>query len=86
MRDMTDVLRSCYEATVLPDGHYDAFIVDVSVEDDIATLELTILAGEHKGGVVTVGARGLGRDEMDLIGMPATLVVEAGVPRVTVDD
>jgi hypothetical protein len=83
---MTDLLRSCYEASVLPDGRYDAFIVDVNVEDDVATLELTILAGEHKGAVVSVSARGLGRGETDLIGMPATLVVEDGVPRVTVDD
>lgn len=83
---MTDVLRSCYEATVLPDGGYDAFIVDVSVDADVATLDLTILAGEHKGEVVTVNAQGLARDEADLLGMPATLVVEDGVPRVTVDD
>jgi hypothetical protein len=83
---MTDLLRSCYETNVLHDGRYDAFIVDVSVEDDVATLELTILSGEHKGAVVTLTARGLGRSETDLIGMPGTLVVEDGVPRVTVDD
>jgi hypothetical protein len=71
---------------VLPDGSYDAFVVDVAVDSGVATLELTILGGEHKGEVVTVSARGISGDETDLLGMPATLVVENGTPRVTIDD
>jgi hypothetical protein len=71
---------------VLPDGSYDAFVVDVSVDGEHATLELTILAGEHKGAIVTVAARGLGRSDIDLLGMPATLTVENGVPTVVIDE
>jgi hypothetical protein len=70
---------------VLPDGSYDAFVVDVTVDGEQATLELTILAGEHKGEIVTVAAHGLGRSDIDLLGMPATLTVEDGVPSVMID-
>jgi hypothetical protein len=75
-----------YEPGVLPDGSFDAFIVDVRVEGGVATLDLTIVGGGHKGEVVTLTARGLEREETDLIGLPATLVVERGVPRVSIDD
>ena len=74
---------------MLPDGIYDAFIVDVTIEEgagpDGATvhhLELTITAGEHKGEVLSIGAVGMRGEEFDLIGMPATLTVEGGAPRV----
>ena len=83
---MTFERRSCYEARVLPDGTYDAFVVDASVVDTRTTLELTIVAGEHKGEVLTVHATALGRDELDLLGMPATLTVEDGAPTVVIDD
>lgn len=48
-------------------------------------LELTVLAGPHKGEVVTVRATGLRGDEVDLIGMPGTLTVENGEPSFRVD-
>lgn len=83
---MTFRLLSCYETAVLPDGTYDVFVVDATVDGDTATLELTVLAGEHKGEVVTVTATGLGIDELDLLGMPGTLTVENGVPRVAIDE
>jgi hypothetical protein len=83
---MTFRRRSCYEAPVLTDGSYDAFVVDADVDADTATLALTILAGEHKGEVVDVVAVGLGRDELDLLGLPATLTVLNGVPSVAIDD
>ena len=72
---------------VLPDGSYDVFIVDAtSVGDDAVALSLTVLSGPSKGEVVDIQAAGLGRDELDLLGLPGTLVVENGAPRVTVDD
>lgn len=74
---------------MLPDATYDAFIVDVTIDPgagpegrDVHHLELTITAGEHKGEVVTVGAVGMRGSEVDLIGMPATLTVTDGIPRV----
>jgi hypothetical protein len=73
---------------VLPDGSYDVFIVDAVPDDgaDVMCLSLTVLSGPSKGEVVDVRAAGLGRDELDLLGLPGTLVVENGAPRVTVDD
>jgi hypothetical protein len=71
---------------VLEDGTYDAFIVDVTTEGSVLHLDLTILAGAHKGEVVSVRATGLEVDEIDAIGMPATITVAGGVPAVTIDD
>jgi hypothetical protein len=71
------------------DGTYDAFVVDAEIRDDgderITHLELTIIAGEHKGEVVAVAATGMTADEVDLIGMPATLTVTDGRPAVRID-
>lgn len=76
---------------MLEDGIYDAFIVDAVTEPGAAgeptalRLELTILAGPHKGEVVGMRAVGLGVDELDALGMPATLTVRDGAPTVVVD-
>jgi len=71
---------------VLADGSYDALIVDARTEDDgTVRIELTITTGDHKGEVVNVRGRFPGRDELDLLAAPATLVVSEGQPRVTLD-
>lgn len=79
---------------MIADGIYDVFIVDAAPlagDPDPTTaatgwrLELTILAGDHKGEIVTLNATGLTGSEFDLIGMPGTLRVEAGAPAFTVD-
>ncbi len=75
---------------MIPDGTYDAFVVDAErgLADDGTEqmhLALTILAGEHKGDLVTVTATGLVGTEIDLLGMPATLTVAAGTPSVHID-
>jgi len=76
---------------MIPDGIYDAFVVDAEpgVADDGTPhmhLELTILAGEHKGNMLTVTAVGLAGTEIDLMGMPATLTVADGQPSIRIDD
>ena len=81
--EISDVLRDVW-------GTYDAFVVDAVVDttDDgtrVTTLDLTIVAGERKGEVVTVTAGGLRGSEFDLIGMPATLTVTDGAPAVRID-
>jgi hypothetical protein len=70
--------------TDLTDGTYDALVVDATATDDGACrVELTILAGTHKGEVVAVRATGLAQQPLDLLGIPATLTVESGTPSVT---
>jgi hypothetical protein len=68
---------------VLPDGSYDAIVVDASATEGGATaLDLTVLSGPHKGEVVTVRAEGLGLDDHELLAVPATLTVRDGEPSV----
>lgn len=71
---------------MFPDGSYDVIVVDADHGDDATlVLELAIAAGEHKGEVVTVTAAGLDRDPLDVLAVPATLVVEDGRPTVTLE-
>ena len=66
---------------MLPDGTYDVFVVDAAADGaDALHLEVTILAGEQKGEVVSVRAAGLGLDELDALGLPGTLTVTGGEP------
>jgi hypothetical protein len=65
----------------LPDGVYDVLVIDA----DGSTLELTLVAGDHKGEVIAVTSSGPAPDPMEVMGMPATLTVADGVPRVAVD-
>ena len=70
------------DGAALDDGSYDAFIVWAEERDDgRIAFDLTITTGPYKGDVITVlgPARG---DPIDLVGLPCTLVVEAGVPRI----
>ncbi len=68
-------------ASPLPDGTYDAFVIDV----DGSSFELTLVAGPHKGEVVHVTSSAPPPDPTDAIGMPATLTVEGGKPQVHLD-
>jgi hypothetical protein len=72
---------------MLTDGRYDALVVDATRRDDGAIgLDLTIVAGDRKGEVVSVVATGLDADEFELLAMPGVLTVENGVPRFVLDD
>lgn len=77
------VSREC--GAVLEDGEYDGIVVDADHQGDGVLLEVTVLAGPHKGEVVAVRATGLAIDPLDALGSPVTLVVAAGEPRVTFD-
>ncbi|MFP3905977.1 MAG: hypothetical protein ACLFWR_03035 [Acidimicrobiales bacterium] len=77
------------DVPALPDGTYDAFVVDADDDADDADrmhLSVTILAGEHKGEVVELTATGLAGTSIDLIGMPATLTVADGSPSLRIDE
>jgi hypothetical protein len=71
--------------SVVPDGTYDVFIVDARADGDVMHLDLVIVAGEHKGEVVPVAATGIERDEIDLVGLPATVAVDRGTPSVSIE-
>ena len=65
------------------DGVYDAFVVWAETRDDGAiAFDLTITAGPRKGDVVSVRATNAPRAAIDLVGMPCTLHVREGEPRV----
>jgi hypothetical protein len=77
-------------SAALPDGVHDAFLMDVHTGTDdlgrpVQRLDLTVVAGAHKGLVVTVVTGQPLGEEIDLIGMPATITVTDGEPSVTVD-
>lgn len=49
-------------------------------------LDLTITTGPHRGDVVSVRMAGPARgDDLALVGLPCTLVVAGGEPRVELD-
>jgi hypothetical protein len=74
---------------MLSDGNYDVFIVDAREDEEILRamhIDVAITSGAHKGDVITMRATNMQRDAIALIGMPATLRVVDGVPRLTIDD
>jgi hypothetical protein len=77
---------------MLPDGTYDVIVVDADEADEAEgqpagiRLDVAILAGAHKGEVVSVHASGLAVDPVDALATPGTLTVRAGAPAVTLED
>jgi hypothetical protein len=68
---------------VLEDGIYDAICFDAAEADDGATVvSFTIAAGPHRGEVVELRSSNLAGDPVELLGIPATITVEDGRPRV----
>jgi len=67
---------------VLPDGTYDAIVVDAEEDEHGVRMELTITAGTHKGEVVAVRSAGGTFDPVDVLGLPARVVVADETPRV----
>jgi hypothetical protein len=85
-RDERTGAESATAPPALDDGVYDIFVVNAETQPDGRTfLELTIVAGEHKGEVIEITATGLDRDELDLLGMPGSLTVADGAPHVQID-
>lgn len=70
---------------MLDDGTYEAIVVDATDDSGTLVLDLAVLAGAHKGEVVTVSAEGLDRDALDLLAVPATLSVAGGQPSVQLE-
>jgi hypothetical protein len=70
---------------VLPDGSYDAIVLDAQEVDGGIGIDLTILGGEHKGEVVSLRSPDLRGDPALMLGIPATLTVSDGVPKVALE-
>lgn len=72
---------------MLGDGTYDAIVVDADPgeTDGDVVLQLAVAAGRHRGEVVTITATGLARDALDLLAVPATIVVADDTPTVTLE-
>jgi hypothetical protein len=73
------------DGSALDDGTYDALVVDAETGGDgWCRVELTLLDGAHKGEVVAVRTEGVAPgDALDLLGIPATLIVADGIPNLT---
>lgn len=69
----------------LEDGVYDVIVIDAEVVKDFLKLELVVTGGARKGEVVPVRATGLREGPIELLGLPARLIVEHGEPRVEVE-
>lgn len=66
---------------MLDDGTYDALVFDADeVDGGGVEVEMTILAGEHKGAVISVISPEWEGEALDLLGIPATIVVTDGRP------
>jgi hypothetical protein len=71
---------------MLPDGAYDVIVVDAAGDGTTGLhLEVTILAGDQKGQVVSVRAEGLAIGELDALGLPGTLTVARGEPSLVLE-
>lgn len=70
---------------MLPDGTYDAIVVDAERVEDGVRLELTITAGPNKGDVVAVRATHRTMDPVNALGIPARIVVTNNTPRVELE-
>ena len=75
---------------VLADGTYDAIVVDAEEgsEPGWMRLELAIASGAHKGEIVSVTGSDpayASSDPLDLLAIPATIVVTDGSPAVTLE-
>ncbi len=71
----------------LVDGFYSVVVVDASEDTarDGVILELAITQGPAKGELVRLRASSSARSAIDLLGLPATLEVRDGQPRVMFD-
>ena len=70
----------------MPDGRYDVFVVDAeTIDANTMRVELAMVTGDDKGDVFAVRGPHLDGDPVLLLGLPGTLVVTDGVPRLEVE-
>ena len=70
----------------MPDGRYDVFVVDAeTIDETTMRVEIAIVTGDNKGDVFAMRGPHLARDPIELLGLPGTLIVRDGVPRLEVE-
>ncbi|HUP86956.1 MAG TPA: hypothetical protein VM143_14980 [Acidimicrobiales bacterium] len=70
----------------MPDGRYDVFVIDAeTIDESTMRVEIAMVSGDDKGNVFAVRGPHLARDPIDLLGLPGTLIVIDGVPRLEVE-
>lgn len=68
----------------LDDGTYEVVVIDAQEDDDgTLHLDLAVVTGAHKGDVVHLSGRRRERDATTLLGLPGTVRVHDGTPRLT---
>ena len=81
-RRKTLCLQGFSAMSALPDGSYDALVIDaVAHNDGTATIEVTVTSGPHRGDVVRVRSLARETDPFSLLGLPVVLTVVDGEPR-----
>ena len=72
--------------SAMPDGRYDVFIVDAeTIDETTMRVEIAMVSGDDKGDVIAIRGPHLARDPIELLGLPGTLIVRDGVPRLEVE-
>ena len=70
----------------MPDGRYDVFVVDAeTIDETTMRVEIAMVSGDDKGAVFAMRGPHLARDPIELLGLPGTLIVRDGVPRLEVE-
>ena len=70
----------------MPDGHYDVFVIDVeAIDATTMRVELAMVTGANKGEVFAMRGPLLADDPLTLLGLPGTLDVVDGVPRLRIE-
>ena len=70
----------------LPDGRYDVFVIDAETIDEMTMrVEIALVSGGDRGNIIAVRGPHLADDPVSLLGLPGTLDVRDGVPRLTIE-
>jgi regulator of RNase E activity RraA len=79
-------LQGFFAMAHLEDGDYDVIVIDAREDGDrVLHVDLALTSGAHKGEVITVAGAAREHDALALLGLPATLRVVNGEPRLTMD-
>lgn len=72
---------------MIEDGTYDVMVVDADRDEATGVLrvEVVVTTGARKGDVVGLRATTVEGEPVELLGLPGTLTVTGGEPRLTIE-